>query len=155
MELKERLAQLRKARGLSQNDLAEELNVSRQAISRWEQGTAVPSSDNLIYLSRLYGITLDELVYGKEKIKIEQAEEAAEILVPEETDRVTTQKRPWYKLWWVKLLFGALVLGVLIFAALGLIKETGESDVLHLSEMEEEKNLDLTSSEYFYWDDDR
>ena len=155
MELKERLVQLRKDRSLSQNDLAEELNVSRQAISRWEQGTAVPSSDNLIYLSRLYGITLDELVYGKEKIEIEQAEEAAEILVPEETDRVKTQTRPWYKMWWVKLLFGVLVLGVLIFAALGLIKEIGESDVLHLSEMEEEKNLDLTSAEYFYWDDDR
>ena len=92
---------------------------------------------------------------GKEKIEIEQTEEAAEILAPEETDRVKTQKRLWYKLWWVKLLFGALVLGVLIFAALGLIKKTGESDVLHLSEMEEEKNLDLTSSEYFYWDDDR
>lgn len=155
MELKERLAQLRKDRSLSQNDLAEKLNVSRQAISRWEQGTAVPSSDNLIYLSRLYGITLDELVYGKEKIEIEQAEEAAEILVSEETGHMKTQKRPWYKLWWVKLLFGALVLGVLIFAAFGLIKEIGESDVLHLSEMEEEKNLDLTSAEYFYWDDDR
>lgn len=155
MDLKERLTQLRKARGLSQNDLAEKLNVSRQAISRWEQGTAVPSSDNLIYLSRLYGITLDELVYGIEQKEKIEAEEAAEIPVPEETDRVKTQKRPWYKLWWVKLLFGALVLGVLIFAALGLIKETGASDVLHLSEMEEEKNLDLTSSEYFYWDDDR
>ena len=57
MELNERLAQLRKEHGLSQNDLAEKLNVSRQAISRWEQGLAMPSSDNLIYLSRLYGIT--------------------------------------------------------------------------------------------------
>ena len=67
MELNERLAQLRKEHGLSQNDLAEKLNVSRQAISRWEQGLAMPSSDNLIYLSRLYGITLDELIHGKKE----------------------------------------------------------------------------------------
>lgn len=64
MELKERLIQARKEHGLSQNDLAEKLSVSRQAISRWEQGTAVPSSDNLILLGKLYGISLDELVHG-------------------------------------------------------------------------------------------
>ena len=63
MELNERLAQLRKEHGLSQNDLADQLKVSRQAVSRWEQGLAMPSSDNLIYLSKLYGITLDELIY--------------------------------------------------------------------------------------------
>ena len=47
MELNERLAQLRKEHGLSQNDLADQLKVSRQAVSRWEQGLAMPSSDNL------------------------------------------------------------------------------------------------------------
>ena len=70
MELNERLAQLRKEHGLSQNDLAEKLKVSRQAISRWEQGLAVPSSDNLIYLSKLYGITLDELFYPQLGVKL-------------------------------------------------------------------------------------
>ena len=145
MELKERLAQLRKDHGLSQNDLAEELNVSRQAISRWEQGTAVPSSDNLIYLSRLYGITLDELVYGKEKIEIEQAEEAAEILVPEETDRVKTQTRPWYKLWWAKMLFGILILGLVAFLA---VREIENANAIPLRGLEAE-SLDLTSAEYF------
>ena len=69
MELNERMAQLRKEHGLSQNDLAEKLNVSRQAVSRWEQGLAMPSSDNLIYLSRLYGITLDELIYPRDESK--------------------------------------------------------------------------------------
>lgn len=88
MELKERLVQLRKDHGLSQNDLAEKLNVSRQAISRWEQGTVVPSSDNLVYLSKLYGITLDELFYGRIQVKQElneadereKSEEATDIL---------------------------------------------------------------------------
>lgn len=67
MELNERLAKLRKEHGLSQNDLADQLKVSRQAVSRWEQGLAMPSSDNLIYLSKLYGITLDELIHGKKE----------------------------------------------------------------------------------------
>lgn len=67
MELNERLARLRKEHGLSQNDLADQLKVSRQAVSRWEQGLAMPSSDNLIYLSKLYGITLDELIHGKKE----------------------------------------------------------------------------------------
>ena len=151
MELKERLAQLRREHGLSQNDLAEKLNVSRQAISRWEQGTAVPSSDNLIYLSRLYGITLDELVYGKEEIEIEQAEEAAEIPVPEETDRVKTQTRPWYKLWWVKLLFLFFFLGLVVFLA---VREIENGNIIPLRGLEAE-SLDLTSAEYYFWDDDR
>ena len=145
MELKERLAQLRKDHSLSQNDLADKLNVSRQAISRWEQGTAVPSSDNLIYLSRLYGITLDELVYGKEEIEIEQTEGATEISVPEETDSAKTQTRPWYKMRWVKLLFGILVLGLVVFLA---VREIENGNVIPLQEMEAE-SLDLTSAEYF------
>ena len=72
MELNERLAQLRKEHGLSQNDLADQLKVSRQAVSRWEQGLAMPSSDNLIYLSKLYGITLDELIHGKKEGGVEK-----------------------------------------------------------------------------------
>lgn len=55
MELTERLAQARKARGLSQADAAERLNVSRQAISRWETGVGTPSLDSLIQMSQLYG----------------------------------------------------------------------------------------------------
>lgn len=151
MELNERLAQLRKEHGLSQNDLAEKLNVSRQAISRWEQGLAMPSSDNLIYLSRLYGITLDELIYEKEEIENEQAEEAEEISVPEETDSAKTQTRPWSKKWWVKILFGILILGLVVFFAVG---EIENGNVIPLRELTAE-SLDLTSAEYFSWDDDR
>ena len=59
MELKEKLVSLRKSKGLSQMKLAEMMNVSRQAVSRWEVGTAVPSIDNLKCLSEIYGITID------------------------------------------------------------------------------------------------
>lgn len=62
MDVAERLAALRKHAGLSQGDVAERLNVSRQAVSRWETGFTVPSTDNLSHLGRLYGVTLDELL---------------------------------------------------------------------------------------------
>ena len=62
MKLEEKLVSLRKAKGLSQMNLAEMMNVSRQAISRWEGGTAVPSTDNLKYLGRLYDVPLEYLL---------------------------------------------------------------------------------------------
>lgn len=62
MGVAERLAALRQRAGLSQGEVAERLNVSRQAVSRWETGLTIPSIDNLARLSRLYGITLDELL---------------------------------------------------------------------------------------------
>lgn len=62
MELKNKLFQLRKNKGLTQLELAEALNVSRQTVSRWEVGTAVPTLDNLVILSRLYGVPLDDLI---------------------------------------------------------------------------------------------
>ena len=62
MKLEEKLVSLRKAKGLSQLKLAEMMNVSRQAISRWEVGAAVPSIENLRFLSRLYGVSIDSLV---------------------------------------------------------------------------------------------
>lgn len=62
MVLSEKLAALRKEHGYSQLYVAERLNVSRQAISRWEVGSSVPSTENLMELSRLYGVSLDGLV---------------------------------------------------------------------------------------------
>lgn len=62
MELKEKLADLRKKKGLSQAELAEAINVSRQAISRWEVGSAIPSADNLMWLSKFYEVSMDELM---------------------------------------------------------------------------------------------
>ena len=62
MELNEKLVALRKKKGLSQAELAEAINVSRQAISRWEVGTAIPSADNLMWLSKFYVVSMDELM---------------------------------------------------------------------------------------------
>ncbi|MBQ6947867.1 MAG: helix-turn-helix transcriptional regulator [Clostridia bacterium] len=67
MNLGENIYQFRTARGLSQGALAEAMEVSRQSISKWENNSAVPELDKLIKMSRLFDITLDELVYGKSK----------------------------------------------------------------------------------------
>lgn len=77
MDLAERLAALRKRAGLSQGDVAEQLNVSRQAVSRWETGFTVPSTDNLSHLGRLYGVTLDELLSYSAALPPEKPQEEA------------------------------------------------------------------------------
>ena len=72
MELKEKLTQLRKEKGLSQLELAEILDVSRQAVSRWENGLSVPSTDKLKQLSHLYSVSLDSLLSDSEEVESAQ-----------------------------------------------------------------------------------
>lgn len=60
--LSEKLYQLRKKSGLSQEQLAEQLNVSRQAISKWESGSAFPESEKLIIISNYFGVSVDYLL---------------------------------------------------------------------------------------------
>lgn len=64
-EFSKRLMELRKKHGYSQERLGELLFVSRQAVSKWECGEAVPDIDNLTALAKLYNVSLDELVDGK------------------------------------------------------------------------------------------
>lgn len=63
MKLSDKIISLRKANCWSQEDLAERLNVSRQAISRWENGTALPDSNNILQLSKLFHVTADYLLH--------------------------------------------------------------------------------------------
>lgn len=62
MTLAEKIAALRGERNLSQGDLAEALDVSRQSVSKWETGQSVPELDKIIRLADLFGVTVDELV---------------------------------------------------------------------------------------------
>lgn len=62
MTLPEKIIALRKQRGLSQEELAGRLQVSRQAVSRWEVGSAQPDAHNILQLSRLFGVTADYLL---------------------------------------------------------------------------------------------
>ena len=64
MELNEKLLSLRKKNKLTQAQVSETLDVSRQAISNWETGAVLPSTDNLIALSRLYQVPVDHLLNG-------------------------------------------------------------------------------------------
>lgn len=80
IEIANRLLQLRKEHKFSQEDLAAKLNISRQAVSKWERAEASPDTDNLIELSKLYGISLDTLLTGaqeSEKAAQPAAEDAA------------------------------------------------------------------------------
>ncbi len=65
MEFNNKLYELRKKKGLSQEELAGKLNVSRQTVSKWELGDSTPDMEKLIALSDLFEISLDELVLGK------------------------------------------------------------------------------------------
>ena len=62
MKLSDKIVGLRKSNGMSQEDLAEKLDVSRQAISRWESGAAMPDANNILQLSKLFGVTTDYLL---------------------------------------------------------------------------------------------
>ena len=86
IEIADRLVKLRKKYGYSQEELADKLGLSRQAVSKWERAEASPDTDNLICLAKLYGVSLDELLATdedidtivKEQVKEETQEEAKE-----------------------------------------------------------------------------
>lgn len=92
IKLGQRLYDLRKEHEYSQEELAEKINVSRQAVSRWERGEVAPDTENLICLSELYGVSLDELVHGEKEVKKEIEVEEKE---DEQEDEEKENKSPW------------------------------------------------------------
>ena len=68
MEFNERLQELRKTKGLTQEELAQALYVSRTAVSKWESGRGYPSIDSLKEISRFFSVTIDELICSEEII---------------------------------------------------------------------------------------
>ena len=85
IETANRLLQYRKDSGLSQEELAEKIGVSRQAVSKWERSEASPDTDNLIRLAEVYGVSLDELLRGNtnSKTSSESTEKETESPEPE------------------------------------------------------------------------
>lgn len=118
MKLHEKLYQLRKEKGLTQAELAERLEVSRQSVSNWEVGTTTPSTKRLRDLSQLYDVPLDYLMnedslekQGELPLKEEISPEA------EDNDKVTepVSERPQKRckrLW----IYVAIILGVILLA---------------------------------------
>lgn len=70
------ITKLRKEKGLTQEELASKIPISRQAVSRWECGKTIPDSQTLLILSEIFNVTVNELLYGerKSKINVEQIE---------------------------------------------------------------------------------
>ena len=110
MTLAERIFALRTQRGLSQEELAEQLGVSRQSVSKWETGQSVPDLDKLMKLADLFGITLDELAREAPPRRVENA-----------TEQIPLWRRdllfPWLKELRHRMLAGILLL---LAAALGI-----------------------------------
>lgn len=74
MEFNEKLKELRKSRGLTQEEMAEALFVSRTAISKWESGRGYPSIDSLKEISGFFSVTIDELLSGEKLLSIAEKE---------------------------------------------------------------------------------
>lgn len=79
MEFHEKLQELRKSRGLTQEELAEVLYVSRTAVSKWESGRGYPSIDSLKAIARYFAVTIDELLSGEKLISLAEEENKANI----------------------------------------------------------------------------
>ena len=114
MTFGEKLQALRRRTGMSQDMLAEKLEVSRQAVSKWERDEAMPETDKLVRIAKLFDISLDELLMGK-KPQPEQTQTAQPGQVY--TDVKRTVKRHGYKLGYVFLTLGVLtcVLSLLMY----------------------------------------
>ena len=97
MEFNEKLQELRKNKGLTQEELAEALYVSRTAISKWESGRGYPSIDSLKEIARYFSVTIDELLSSNEVLSIAE----------EDNKRNEKNLR--------SLVFGLLDISVLIF----------------------------------------
>ena len=108
MTFGEKLQALRKARGWSQEELAARISVSRQALSKWESGASVPDTENVVALSRLFGVTTDYLLLAEHETSTQAA------------PSVTTPQ--WRKNWPTKrlVLAAAGIIGLIGVVALGI-----------------------------------
>ena len=129
MTLGERICQYRIERRLSQQEVAEKLEVSRQSVSKWETDAAVPELDKLVKLCELFGVGLDELVRGEKPREAEaEAPEPAEggQLTPPQEVHIIREKRP------VRMIVGEILLVVGLLGSLILFIAGGVAGILPL-----------------------
>lgn len=113
MEFNNKLYELRKQKGFSQEELANRLNVSRQTISKWEVGESTPDMENLVAISELFEISLDELVLNKVP---EESDTSAQVVKSEfysdiKENVLTEENRKKAK---TGLKIAAIVLGIIV-----------------------------------------
>ena len=147
MSLQEKLTNLRKEQKLSQLEVAEAISVSRQAVSKWEAGSTVPSTDNLKFLSDLYGVSVDYLLDNSADIPDPPGEDAMEAQVQPALRKRFTLER--------KLIVALSCAVVLLLAALVYSKmpqETEEVPVTPIRELEVEEEDNAIDGEFsFLW----
>ena len=132
MKLDEKLVYLRKEKGLTQLKVAEELDISRQAISRWESGVAMPSTENLRRLSKLYSVPLDYLIN-------EDSEQPARV---EEDNGEKRKNRKWFS-WLICMLLIVVAVAIII----GAITVRKRPDKVNFNEVESEGWNDVSTED--------
>ena len=105
MRFEEKIVELRKQKGLSQEELAEQLGVSRQAVSRWELGQTLPDIPNLLQLCELFGVSVDYLVRDEE-LTIAKSEQNTKTIarLTREREKTRYQARRYYYTAWADLI---------------------------------------------------
>lgn len=123
MNLGENIYRYRTKRNMSQGDLADALEVSRQSVSKWENNMAVPDLDKLIKMSRIFGITLDDLVAEEPpEADEEPVSQIPTISVPDSEASHVPVLRKHKKFWWIWGLY--LVLAYILYRFLILYELT-------------------------------
>ena len=125
MTLAEKLTQARKTAGLTQADIAARLSVSRQAVSRWESGQSKPSTEKLLALGALYGVSIDQLL-NTGNVEAPAVETVSALPEVESLEAVILEKRRTRA--WLKYAVAALCGALLILALLLILKKPDSSE---------------------------
>ena len=113
MSIAERLQELRKQSGYSQEQVAEMLGLSRQAISKWESGQGKPEIDNIVKLTEIYNVSADYILLGTEKVSVP---------VPEKKELSHKYKKA---IGIIAIIAATAIVTVLFITALGLLSRLG------------------------------
>lgn len=141
MTLDKKLVRLRKKEGLSQADVSEKLDVSRQAVTKWETGASRPSTENLLALSKLYNVQLDYLLDESEDESPAPAPAAPETPAAESGQERGTEKG---KQRIKRLMIGAVVLVLLVCCFFWYESRQKENDLdLHTIQSEDTTSLEV------------
>lgn len=158
MELNEKLISLRKKNKLTQAQVAEALDISRQAISNWETGTVLPSTDNLIALSRLYQVPADHLLNDDSDlipVPVEEKEvDKKEETPPEPAKSTTYSKLDILRKHGVIILLYLLTLFLVVLISVSVtlfLTREKEPDVLDVSDLNIEYVDPATVEDGSFW----
>lgn len=151
MELNTKLVVLRKKKGLSQSELAEKINVSRQTISRWEVGKALPTSENLKYLSQIYKVSFEYLL-------LEDEEETEEKIAIEANDLGQTKevehskKRVYHRTYHIMAALVVMIIGIVIAFTIHKSVETKQKqeNIVVIESMEQDEVSGKIKEEEFF-----